>query len=368
MTFGLIYTIILTFVSIFELSKVKPHLSFANYQPVSILKPLKGADDNLEENLTSFFELDYPKYELLFGVASKNDPAIPIIKRLIKKYYKVQAKLIVNEYSIGLNPKVNNLEKVYHHSQYGHILISDSNVRVEPEYLQEIMKLMELPKTGLVTSNILGKGAKSLGSIFENLHLNTFIAGNVFLIPKLVKKHIVIGKSMLIKRECLTAIKGFSGFANFLAEDHLIGEEIRKLGYNIYHSNHSITNINQNWPLDRFINRHIRWAKMRMALNVGHYFSEIIANPVFLSFIYFAANLNIVSLFAFILVSLTKIILDMIVDMEMKSDLKWYQYFLIPVKDILIGVIWLVPFINNTIEWRGNKFKITKGTRLVPLH
>ncbi len=105
--------------------------------PITIFKPLKGEDEGLEANLRSFFHLDYPTYQLLFGVAEDHDPAIPIVERLLSEFPAVDAKLVVGNPAFGLNPKVENLAAMNHHRKHEVILISDSNVRVRPEYLRK---------------------------------------------------------------------------------------------------------------------------------------------------------------------------------------------------------------------------------------
>jgi ceramide glucosyltransferase len=172
---------------------------------------------------------------------------------------------------------------------------------------------------------------------------------------------------MLLKGEVLKKINGFKAFAHVLAEDHLIGKEVRKAGYNIYHSSFVINNKNIQWTMKRFFNRHIRWAMMRRKLNVFHYIAEILANPIMMAFVYLVATFNYESFIIFNLISFIKIIFDFKISTAVGADLKWYQYLLIPVKDILIGFIWFVPFVYNKIDWRGNTFFISRGTKLKPV-
>lgn len=363
---GILYTVQMMLSTDVQINKLPPVVFSNQFHPVSILKPLKGIDDNLEDNLKSFFKLDYPKYEILFGIDSENDPAIAIVEKLMKKYSRIKSKLVVNSNSEFLNPKVNNLNNIVYHAKYDYLLISDSNVKVEAHYLKENMKLMTLPNAGLVTSTIKGTGAQNLGSILENLHLNTFVAGSVFLASSLLGYPVVIGKSMLIKKEVLKKIHGFKAFGNVLAEDHLIGKEVKKVGYKIYHSPHVINNINMHWSMKRFFNRHIRWAMIRKRLKLFRYISEFFVNPILIGLIYLFIDFRIESIAIFFITSLIKITFDYRIATAIGADLNWYQYLLIPVKDILIGFIWFVPFVRNKITWRGNSFYISKRTQLKP--
>src|SRR6185437_12187382 len=118
----------------FELEAPLAHLPHA-LPPVSVLKPLKGADSGLRENLETFFHLDYPEFEILFSVADPDDPAAQIVRDLIALHPEIKAELIVGQVEVGANPKVNNLVFSYGRARHDWVLISDSNVRVPPDYL-----------------------------------------------------------------------------------------------------------------------------------------------------------------------------------------------------------------------------------------
>ena len=122
--------------------------------PVTIFKPLKGVDEGLEENLRSFFRLDYPDYQLLFGVADADDPAIAVVERLLAEFPDHDARLVVGCPAFGLNPKVENLAAMDRYRKHDVILISDSNVRVRPSYLRETACYLAEPGVGLVTQHL----------------------------------------------------------------------------------------------------------------------------------------------------------------------------------------------------------------------
>ena len=364
---GLLYTMTTMIISFIEFKRHTYLLPSNQLPAVSVLKPLKGIDDQLEKNLQSFFTLDYPQYELLFGINNSDDPAIEVVRKLQQRYPEVSSRLVIDTRRIGLNPKVNNLENLYGQTNYNLMLISDSNIRVGKRYLQYMVSEYLKPDVGLVTSIFRGSFAQSLGSIFENLHLNTYIAPNVITIRKLFKKPITIGKSMLFNKDVIDKIKGFSIFGEFLAEDHMLGLHVQQAGLKISQSNYIIDNVNIKWSVSKFINRHLRWAKMRRTLNIGHYLLEPLSNPILMALIFMLVNLNLQGLSIFLAVTLIKTFFDMMNARFMNSDLKWYHGLLIPLKDLLIGLIWFVPFVNRTIYWRGNSFRISKGTRLLPI-
>ncbi len=338
------------------------------FPPISILKPLKGLDDNLLDNLSSFCTQDYPEYEIIFSLQDHNDPAYKVARKVKDKYPEKDISIIVERCDYGLNPKVNNLIPAYKASKYPYILISDSNVMVDKDYLKETVKHIEDPNVGLVSNIIKGTGGNTIGSIFENLHLNSFIIGSVCFLDKFLKMPCVIGKSMLMRKEDLEAIGGFKAVKDFLAEDYVIGERIHKMGKKVVLSNYAINNVNEYWGIRRFLNRHTRWGKLRWRLGGIKYISELIGNPVFMSVVAMLLSLEIskITLSFALFVSLIKGLGDFYIRKITNSDLNPLFYLLSPIKDIIIGLIWFIPIFSSTVVWRDNRYIIGKNSILSP--
>ena len=333
---------------------------------VSILKPLKGLDDNLFDNLASFCTQDYPEYEIIFSLQDHNDPAYKVARKIKDKYPNRDISIVVERCDEGLNPKVNNLMSAYKVSQYEHILISDSNVMVDKDYLKEIVKHMK-EDVGLVSNVIKGIGGSTIGSIFENLHLNSFIIGSVCFLDRFLNMPCVIGKSMLMRKKDLETIGGFKAVKDVLAEDYVIGEKIHKMGKKVVLSNYAINNVNEYWGIRRFLNRHTRWGKLRWRLGGIKYISELIGNPVFMSFIPMMLwEISRTTVFFALFVSLIKVIGDLYLGKITDSDSNPMVYLLSPVKDLIIGLIWFVPILSNTVVWRGNRYIIGRDSMLSP--
>ncbi len=144
--------------------------TFTSLPGISILKPLCGADDGLEESLTEFAQLPYPRYELLLGVADESDAAFPIAQRVAALFPNV-VQVVLQEGAPGLNPKVNQLITLQQGAQYDILLISDSNTRTAPGYLAEMAAMFEDPEVGCATNPVSGRGAASIGATLDNMHL-----------------------------------------------------------------------------------------------------------------------------------------------------------------------------------------------------
>lgn len=342
--------------------------------PVSILKPLRGLDDNLFDNLASFCTQDYPAYEILFSLQDYNDPAYKVVKKVLDKHPNRNISIVVERCTAGLNPKVNNLIPAYRKSRHPYVLISDSNVMVDKNYLQEIMRHTQDPTVGLVSNLIRGVGGRSIGAILENLHLNSFIIGSVSFLDRFLKMPCVIGKSMLMKKDDLEALGGLTAFKDILAEDFIIGREMARINKRVVLSNHLISNVNEHWDVKRFLNRHTRWGKLRWNIGGAKYFSELLANPVFVAALPAIADPTQITLSFAALIGLVKILGDSLIGRALESsssgqDLQKrspFIYFLIPVKDFIIGILWFVPLLSSTVIWRGNRYRIGKDSRLSP--
>jgi ceramide glucosyltransferase len=338
-----------------------------SFPPVSILKPLKGLDDGLFDNLESFCNLDYPRYELIFTLQNQNDPAHRVVRKIKEKYSSKDITIIVEHCNEGLNPKVNNLMPAYKRAKYDLILISDSNVRVDTDYLSAITRHMEDPTVGLVSNMIRGVSGRSLGALMENLHLNSFIVGSVCVLDKYLKMPCVVGKSMLMRKTELEAIGGFRSVKDFLAEDYIIGERIHGLGKRVVLSGHLINNVNEYWGIKKFINRHTRWGKLRWQIGGIKYFSELFSNAVFMSFVAMVIMpITKVSLLLAATVGSLKVVHDFYIGNKLRADMNPLLYFLSPVKDLIIGFVWFVPILSNTVAWRGNRYIIGKDSMLSP--
>jgi ceramide glucosyltransferase len=338
-----------------------------NFPPISILKPLKGLDDNLFDNLESFCRQDYPEYEVIFSLQDYNDAAYKVARKVKEKYPDRDISIVVERCDEGLNPKVNNLIPACRTAKYQHILISDSNVMVGSAYLREITKPLTDREVGLVSNLIKGVGGRSVGSVLENLHMNSFVLGSVCFLDKFLGMPCVVGKSMLMKKRDLEAIGGLRAFKDVLAEDYMIGKMMNDAGKKVVLSRYMIKNVNHYWGIRKFINRHSRWGKLRWKIGGLKYLSELVGNAVFMSMlpIMLWEPSRITVPFA-LLVSLLKASGDFYIGRRTASDANPFLYFLSPVKDVLIGLMWFVPILSNTVVWRGNRYIIGKDSLLSP--
>lgn len=339
--------------------------------PISVLKPLKGMDDDLYANLVSLARQDYPRFELLFGLAQADDPALPLVRAFQRQFPGVPMRWVVRDNPNSLNPKVGNLMNLLPLASHELLLISDSNVAAEPDYLQSLADAMSQPGVGLVSSVFAGVGEQSLGAALENLHLNTLVAPVTASADQLGDP-VVIGKSMLLRRADLERAGGLAAVKDVLAEDFVLGKRFHALGYRVVLSSHVVHTVNRAWPLWRFLSRHLRWAQLRRWCALGPFLAEPLAYPV--PWLLSAAVLAQLSTAptAVARSALAAVLLKLAGDAALSWRLRGttpplLALLLTPVKDVLLLAVWCVAGVRRTVQWRGNLVRIGPGTTLEPV-
>jgi ceramide glucosyltransferase len=332
--------------------------------PVTIYKPLKGVDEDLEANLRSFFQLDYPEFQLLFGVADASDPAIAVVETLLAEFPNHDARLVVGTPAFGLNPKVENLAAMARYRKHDTILISDSNVRVRPSYLRETACYLADPSVGLVSNIFTGVGETHFGAVLENLQLNGFVAGGVAS-AAVTGVTCVVGKSMLLPVRVLDAIGGLAGVRNLLAEDQAIGLKVRKAGYSVRLSHHVIENVNQSRDWKWFLNRHSRWYKIRRRMALPVFLMEPVSNLTAVGLVWALSDISEIAWGGLLLLGGLGVARDALQTKLLRGHFPKLRHLAYsPVKDFFLLPIWLDALINRGVHWRGHRFLIGRFTRL----
>jgi ceramide glucosyltransferase len=350
-----------------------------DYPPISILKPLRGLGGNLFENLESFCIQDYPHYEIIFSLQDRNDPAYKVALEIKEKYPDRDITVLVKRCEAGLNPKVNNLLPAYEIARFEFILMSDSDIFVDKDFLKEIVTFMEDPQVGLVSNIQRGVGGRGVGCIFDNIYLNSFNIGGLCFLDKFFREPWTLGSSMLMRKTDMESIGGLTAVKDFLSEDLILRNKMKKMGKKIILSSYLINKVNEDRGFREYLNRLIRWSQLRWRIGGVRYFSELFTNSVFMAYlpIFILAPSKLTISFAMTVSSLKiigNIYLDSLIREEraartlsrepriMQFSPLWY--LLSPLNDIIMGIIWFVPLFYNTVMWRGNSCRIGKDSAL----
>ena len=209
--------------------------------PVSLLKPLCGHDDGLEENLRSFFAQDYPEYEVLLGVHRADDPAVPVAEKIMREFSgRINARLIVTGESPIPNAKAFSLNRLVREARYELLVMSDSDVRVMPCLLSHLAQEFQDGHIGLITCPYLAVPGASVWSRLEAIGMNTELLGGVLVARMMEGMRFALGCTVAVRRGVLEDMGGFGYLQEFLAEDFVIGHRAAEMGHGVLLSSYVI--------------------------------------------------------------------------------------------------------------------------------
>jgi len=333
---------------------------------ISVLKPLRGVDDDLAANLASFVALDWPHYEVLLGLRDEADPAATLARAAAARWPSV-FRVVLQRGAPGLNPKVNQLLTLVPEARHEILVVSDSNVRVEPGYLAEIAARLEDPEVGLVTHLIAGVGERTLGALLENLHLDGGVAPAIAAAKRLARRDVVMGKSMALRRADLAALGGLEPVKDVLAEDYVIGLLVTKrLGRRVEIASRPIENVIRDRTLMQFVLRCRRWSVLqRYLVGLGPYAAQALLNPTFLAALGLVASPSTTGVAALAAVAAARALLDAAAGRALRAPgFRLRDLLAVPLKDLLLGAGWVEGFFGRTVDWRGTQLRVLAGTRL----
>jgi ceramide glucosyltransferase len=346
-----------------------PHSVGGARPGISILKPLCGVDDDLEANLARFATLDYPNYEVVLGVKDMRDAAYPVARAAVARWPQVM-RLVLQVGEPGLNPKVNQLITLADAARHDVWVISDSNVRVAPGYLDEIAEGFADPEVGCVTHPIGGIGERTLGSLLDNLHLASSAAAGVIAAKRVAGQDIVVGKSMALRREDVESLGGFFSVKDVLAEDFVIGQWVtRKLGKRVVVARTPVFNVSLKKRVGDFFKRYVRWSVIHhTSVATPTYLAQGLLNPAPLALLGALLEPSACSFAAVGFVAVTKALIDVAVFRLLRPEpVSWKAVPAVLLKDALLFVAWCNGLFSRTVDWRGSRLKVLPGTRLVPV-
>lgn len=330
--------------------------------PVTILKPLRGADPQLYDALRSHCTQDYPEYEVLLGVSDAADPAVPVAQRLGREF-PGRVRVVVCPEALGANRKVSNLIQMLAGARHAHLLINDSDIQVPPDYLRRVFVHFEDPAVGMVTCLYRGRASGTLGSRLEALGISTDFIPGVLAARQLEGIRFGLGSTLALSRKVLDAIGGLQPIVDYLADDYELGSRISKSGMRVALSRLVVETHVPAYSLGGFFEHQLRWARtvrharpasyFGMALSFGQ--SWALAALAFSRFAPWACGLLGITV-------LLRWMMALVVGVSVLDDRQILRnVLLIPLRDLFSALVWLGSYAGRRIRWRGDDFILEKG-------
>jgi len=346
----------------------------ATFAPgVSVLKSLKGLDPSMMEAFRSHCRQSYAgEYELLFGVASLDDPAVSAVEQLKGEFPGLAIRLVECPERLGTNGKVSTLVQLALHARFDFLLINDSDITVSQRYLERVMACFApapwvakgLAPVGLVTALYRGKAHETLASRLEALGIATDFQAGV-LLSKMIEGglHYGLGSTLAVSREALEKAGGLRALVDHLADDYEMGARVDRAGYRVALSAEVVETGVPAYGWRGFVDHQLRWARTVRDARPGGYAGLIFTHGFGWALLnVVASGVSPVSLWIFGLSFFLRLAQAMTVGAEVLGDHQVLaNLWLLPLRDVVAMGLWVAGFAGNTIVWRGERFVLKSG-------
>jgi len=336
---------------------------------VTVLKPLHGRDPYLYENLRSLCAQHYPTFQIVFGVRDPNDPAIAIVERLQREHPDGRIDLVVDGRLYGGNRKVSNLHNMYRVARHDVLVIADSDVRVPADYLQRLVAAVADPAVGIVSCLYRARNTATLPARVESLCIDTDFVPMVFVARVVESPTYAFGATMAIRRAVLDEAGGFLPLADLLADDYHLGQRVAARGYRLILSDLVVETVFAVDTWRQLFEHQLRWARTYRACRPGGYFCSVLAHGTLwalLALWYTGLSLpaGIVAATVWALRVLTA---HDVANRTMGAGWRAADLAILPLKDLVGSLLWLLAFAGNTVVWGGERYRLRPGGRIEPV-
>lgn len=337
--------------------------------PVSILKSLKGMDPHMYAAFRSHCVLDYPEYEVLFGVSELNDPAVELVTRLQAEFPQVALRVVHCPERLGSNGKVSNLAQMLRSARYEHVLINDSDILVTPDYLRRVMAPFSAKGVGMVTTLYRAVAGATLWSKLEALGISTDFTGGVLVAGEMEGGiRFGLGATIATSRSVLGAIGGLEALSDYLGDDYELGARAAAAGFKVRLASIVVETALPDYNWGEFRDHQLRWARnvkdrrrsqytgLIVTFGMAWALFGVIAQPA-AWWTWAALGVMVVAR----LCAAWMVGWHVLRDRQVPRDL-----WLIPLRDVVALVLWGASFFGDIVVWRGHRFRLRNG-KLQPI-
>ena len=341
--------------------------------PVTILKPIHNMESELEQNLESFFLQDYPDYEIIFGARDAGNPALQVAERVRARHPEIKSKVILSGPPTWPNAKVFSLEKMIAATNRSYFVISDSDVRVMPDFLHNTIPPLLDPKVGLVTCMYRGVPASDFWSSLEALGLSVEMSSGVMVADMVEGMRFALGPAMTVRRDAIDAIGGIAVTADYYSDDFELGNRIWAKGYKVTLSHHIVKNVLTPRSVLRTLGDQLRWMKStRYSRPAGHLGTGLtFALPFGILGFVAAAGLGqwTLGIWLLAIAFVNRMIQSVAVGWGIARDPRSAALcWLYPLRDLAGFLIWVGSYTSRRFFWRGETYVFRRGGRIMPEH
>lgn len=362
---GIVYAVLAMVAARDFFSSAPPAGGTASPPGISILKPIRGAEADAEENFRSFCEQDYPELQIIFGALDPADPGLAAARLVAARPSRAEIAVIAGGDAAGANPKVRNLSNMEPHARHPILLVSDSDVRVPPDYLKRMAAWLADPAVAVVTSPYRSRGTGP-GGLLQALGNATEFQPSAFVARMVEGVRFGLGAGILIRREALAEIGGFAEVSRFLADDLMLGLLPARAGRRVVIALPVVDHELGPVGLAAFARRQIRWNRGIRAARPGGYAGLLWTQTTVAAILLVAASGG--SNFGWTLAAIAvgaRMGMAWQVGARKLQDpsvRKWI--LLVPLRDIVSFGLWVAGFFGRTVEWRGMRYRVDRGGRL----
>lgn len=333
--------------------------------PVSILKPLCGAEPETYECLRSFCEQNYGEYQIVFGVCEPDDAAIPVVRRLQREFPDLELILVVERRRHGSNPKVGNLINMMASAYHDYLIVSDSDVKVDAEYLTRLVPALLDPGVGLVTCGYRGVGRAALWPLLGTMYINEWFIPSVKVAALLGYRSFAFGATLAVRRETLARIGGFDALSDQLADDYRLGELIRAQGLSTILSEVEVETVVGERSAAALISHELRWRRtIRNLSPYGYGFSFVTLGVPVTALQLWLSRGTALAAALFGVTALARLAVHLRARPPGASPLR---LLLVPLRDALHLSLWIWSFASRRVQWRDDHYRVSRDGAARPV-
>lgn len=341
----------------------------ADAPPVTVLKPVRGLEKNLQRNLRSVCLQDYPSYQVIYSVQDPNDPALAVLKELQAEFGAERVTVVVSDVQAGANGKVNNLLGALSEARHDILVMSDSDALVGPDYIATMVAPLADPQVGCVFTPFRIVEAQTWFEKMELLSMNADFIPDVIFADVTGAANACLGPSIALRRSALEAIGGLQSLADFLVEDYELGRRFWTSGRKVKLMPYLIDVVVDLTRWQQWWGHQVYWDQNTRFARPGAFFATLLIRSIPFAVLYWLARgadtIGLSVLLGAVAIRLVTAAVSLrrgLQDDEGLRSLAW-----LPLRDVVTLVSWVQAFAKRTVVWRGVAYRLVGGGRMVPL-